>query len=1369
MWFLGLIIGALVGAMGGFNGAFLGALIGIFVGVVLAQRPAADEKWKRDVEDALKQLSRRVDAFERGRTAAPAAEAALQPATPVGAPTGAAMSADAASTASPVAPSVADPQVAPEVAADIPATPPSPIWAESKGGPDSGAWRRPNTTGWQVLGAVVGGVLGLFFGFGGVISGALIGWVVSLLVIAGRSDARAATGSHAPMEQTRSDAASESRAEPPATASTEETVREPEREAELVAPSSTFVDAAPSQPEDTPASWWNRLIAGNIVAKLGIVILFFGVGFLLKYAYDQGMLPVPLRLAGVALFGFGMLFAGWRLRGTRRLYGLILQGGGIGVLYLDAFFALRVYHLVDMAAGFAAFMILGVTATLLAVRQDSRILAVLGLTGAFLAPILLGSRTGNHILLFSYYTLLNGFILTISWFKAWRDLNLVGFIFTFVIGVIWGAQNYRPELFGTLEPFVLIFFAMYLVIPILFAQRQPPELKGLVDATLVFGTPLATAFMQAGLVRDLPYGLAWSAGCATLLYAILAAFTVRREGMRLLGETYIALAVVFLTLAIFFGLDAYPTFALWTLEGAAVVWVGLRQRRLLARLFGLALQLAGAFYFVIRYSDYSLGNPWFNDFTLGCTVIATSGFIIAWLMHRHRSEIAESIEPKDGILAAWAGVWWSIAGIHALHHGYPRESYITALLLFFAVSFVAIEAIGARLQWPGLRRLTAAHAPVLFLIAATLLLSQKSLAGGGFARPLAHGGYWGWPLNFAVAFWGYYRQLGAGLITAGSPRYAATWCLIAVLATWDALWLTSHRDYWGMASWGAIGIVAAGLRFWWRERGVLGATHYSGWVLGWGLIWWSGGGVGLIERHVDVGLREAAYLAFTAITFLAAEWVGRLMSWNGLRIATVAHVPALIAIMLLAHQPGTEPLGGAGLAIWPASFVVLFWALQRQRLDAVAIADGVRYWTAWLLIAVLATREFVWLLGHQEYSWALALSALVMIGGYFRFRLRERHMPDAAPLSIAILAWGAGFWFVIGLEWIDARTAAAAGVTTSLGFVAATCVLFEAAGRLGSWDVPRRATLLLVAAMVVAAFLQYRLGVHPFDSFGWAAWSVAFLGLYWSLRSQERDEIALFGGGQHVFALWLGVLVLAWELSWQLRDHGFGRAWMTLAWGIVPALAIGRIARFKDSASWPFGAHFALYRGVAMMPLAILLIAWSLYANLTHPGTTQPLPYLPVLNPLDIAQLAVLWAIWRWADTFDGEEGRAMARLAPLFAGLVFLWVNCVVLRSIHYWTGVDYTVEVLFRSVLVQSALSLLWTAMALVLMLRATRVRHRSLWIVGAVLLAVVVGKLFLLDLANSGTVERIITFIGVGLGLLAIGYLAPVPPGDQELKTG
>ena len=108
------------------------------------------------------------------------------------------------------------------------------------------------------------------------------------------------------------------------------------------------------------------------------------------------------------------------------------------------------------------------------------------------------------------------------------------------------------------------------------------------------------------------------------LYALLFILLVRHRSMRLLAETYAAVALGLGTLSIFYAFGAYTTFVLWTIEGAAILWVGLRQDRLLARLFGVAVQLTGAIRFGLDFDDYSRANPWFNDAVLGCAIIAAA-------------------------------------------------------------------------------------------------------------------------------------------------------------------------------------------------------------------------------------------------------------------------------------------------------------------------------------------------------------------------------------------------------------------------------------------------------------------------------------------------------------------------------------------------------------------------------------------------------------------------------------------------------------------------------------------------------------------------------------------------------------------------
>ena len=92
---------------------------------------------------------------------------------------------------------------------------------------------------------------------------------------------------------------------------------------------------------------------GNLVLKVGIIIIFFGVVFLLKYAAQRNLVPIEFRLIGVALGGLALLGSGWWLRRRILGYGLILQGGGIGILYLVVYAAAKLYHLLPVSLSFA--------------------------------------------------------------------------------------------------------------------------------------------------------------------------------------------------------------------------------------------------------------------------------------------------------------------------------------------------------------------------------------------------------------------------------------------------------------------------------------------------------------------------------------------------------------------------------------------------------------------------------------------------------------------------------------------------------------------------------------------------------------------------------------------------------------------------------------------------------------------------------------------------------------------------------------------------------------------------------------------------------------------------------------------------------
>jgi uncharacterized membrane protein len=253
----------------------------------------------------------------------------------------------------------------------------------------------------------------------------------------------------------------------------------------------------------------------------------------------------------------------------------------------------------------------------------------------------------------------------------------------------------------------------------------------------------------------------------------------------------------------------------------------------------------------------------------------------------------------------------------------------------------------------------------------------------------------------------------------------------------------------------------------------------------------------------------------------------------------------------------------------------------------------------------------------------------------------------------------------------------------------------------------------------------------------------------------------------HCAGVWFLAAAGALELSWQIDQVvASTRTWSLIGWSLIPVVLMVALSSRSVQARWPVKAYTQSYLWTGIVPLVAFLYLWSLYANWESNGDPAPLPYLPFLNPLDIAQMmvfaaAVLW--WRSLSAAGIEQTSQLPVNVKwgLFGGIVFYWLNGVLLRTLHHWAGVPHDFSAMLRSALVQTSMSIFWTLLALTAMLYATRRFNRWLWLTGAALMAVVVVKLFIIDLAKVGGVERIVSFLAVGVLMLVIGYVAPVPP--------
>lgn len=576
---------------------------------------------------------------------------------------------------------------------------------------------------------------------------------------------------------------------------------------------------------------------GNAIVRVGIVVLFFGVAFLLKYSVEHEMLPVEVRLIGAALGAIVLLAAGWRLREKRAAYAIALQGGGIGILYLTVFAALRLYALIPATAAFGVLAAMAVFSAMLAVLQNARALAVLGAAGGFLAPVLTSTGGGNHVALFSFYALLNAGIVGIAWYRAWRELNLLGFVFTFAIGGLWGWRNYTPEMFASTEPFLVLFVLFFIVIAMLFALRQPPQLKGYVDGTLVFGVPILGFGMQAALVEPYEYGLAWSALGLGAVYIVLATamFSRRRDTLRLLSEAFLALGVVFVTLAIPLAFDGRWTSAAWAVEGAAIVWVSARQQRVLGRVFGAILVVAAGVRFAMdwHWNWWHDLTPVLNGDFLGGLLVSVSALVASLHVRRARPDKRHWEYGIGIVLLAWALLWWYGNGLHEIARHADNDHWTYSLFVaFFGVSALLAETAGAKLAWTELRATALGIAPIGLLLALFGTAVED--------HPFTHGGILSWALLFGAHHYILYQrrsQPGTGYL--GFFHGTRVW-LIAWLGAAELAWLAEEaigRDgAWNVAAWAVVPalVMAVVTRLGSSARWPVGANASV--YLGWGLV-----------------------------------------------------------------------------------------------------------------------------------------------------------------------------------------------------------------------------------------------------------------------------------------------------------------------------------------------------------------------------------------------------------------------------------------------------------------------------------------------------------------------------------------------------
>ncbi len=511
-------------------------------------------------------------------------------------------------------------------------------------------------------------------------------------------------------------------------------------------------------------------------------------------------------------------------------------------------------------------------------------------------------------------------------------------------------------------------------------------------------------------------------------------------------------------------------------------------------------------------------------------------------------------------------------------------------------------------------------------------------------------------------------------------------------------------------------------------------------------------GVGFATLAVPLAFDARLTSAVWALEGAGAFWVGmRQARWMPRAFGLVLQVVAAVAFL---------DSGGVNVSAWPL--------LNSAFLGALLIALPAALIAWWLRAA----------LPHSGSGWAKGYAVL------------------ENQLGIPMYLYGFALWCAAWLLEINRRlptpqlagdlqtTAVFTDSTTQLLSMLALLVSAALSQRLGlakSWAVatwPSRLTLVVLALTLLAQIVS---GYSVLNTPAWGVWLVA-LGLhFWLLRQNDiapSPALHHLNHAVHVGGAWLAALLLA-DCLWFFIGRGdlFGSAWASVvmllsAIAMLMFLAIWA-GRANDAAQlnnfkWPLQPHASSYYWTAAVPLAVLVFVGALAVAVSSSGRTDPLPYIPLLNPTDLAIALALGGLvfWRRAVVGSvpvpaGSSWIGGQRALVAVAALGFVAINTVWLRVAHHFFGVPWQADALFDSFVVQTGYAILWTLMALNVMVLAHRRLQRTLCLVGASLLGLVVVKLLLIDLSNVGGVERIVVFIAVGVLMLVVGYFAPLPP--------
>ena len=383
---------------------------------------------------------------------------------------------------------------------------------------------------------------------------------------------------------------------------------------------------------------WEQILGRNWIAIIGAVTLVVGIGFFLKLAFDANWIGDTGRvILGIVL---GMLLLGGGEYAQRRvpIWSQPVTAGGAAILYLSIYAAFGLYQLIRPDVAFLFLAMVVALAGLLALRYESIVIAVLGIVGAFLAPILLGPSLPDVRLVLLYILVVDLGVLGVSTFRNWRWFTMLAWVGSYGLFVYWLGRfpDFDPILIQLALTGVFAIFAGASTLFHIIWRRVP----GPLDMGLMAVNAAAFFAITAALLwedYEIWFGLISLA--LALFYGLIALAAIKRSG----AHPHVALialpmALVFLTVAMPLQLSGVWVTVAWAAQGTILVWVGFLLDRWQMRAFGLGVLALAVGHLLVfdSWVDLEGFTPLLNDRVPVFLAVIAAFYVSGYLFWRNR-------------------------------------------------------------------------------------------------------------------------------------------------------------------------------------------------------------------------------------------------------------------------------------------------------------------------------------------------------------------------------------------------------------------------------------------------------------------------------------------------------------------------------------------------------------------------------------------------------------------------------------------------------------------------------------------------------------------------------------------------------------